>query len=233
MHASLTADLRPKRIRTEECEVLRVASLRSCVQPHENEVHLNDGTRLVLCRAQIKGVFAADGTRGTASTLMVHCPSCDRTARMLRKPYGIEHWGCRRCLPLIYPAQRRSGWQKGRFKHKPTTWKLAAICKEQKRITRLLDLQNWPPEKLTWDLSDLVPRRHLNPTRMDSLLTRLDALEHLRVRTYATALHRVFGIETTCSWDSQHSALQRLLLSTRWAMHEHWRQPTTSASASF
>jgi len=217
-----------KRIRSEECEVLRVASLRSCVQPNEDVVVLGDGTRLCLYRAEVRGVFTSAGTRGTATSLMAHCPSCGRRSRILRKPFGLKRWGCRVCLDLIYPAQRRSGWHKGRVKRKPTTWRLAAICEEQRRIARLLKLQCWPPTQLNWEALDLSPKRNLNQTRVDALLTRLDALENLRVMLCARAVRRVFGIEATTSWDGHTNALESLLLSTKWAMYEHWRQPTTT-----
>jgi hypothetical protein len=224
----MTVAVNKKRIRSEDCEVLRVASLRTWVQPHDDEVVLGDGTRLDLHRAQVRGVFAAGGTRGTATTLMAYCPSCGTTARVLRKPFSLQRWGCRRCLDLIYPAQRRSGWHKGRIKHKPKTWRLSAICTEQRRIARLLGLQCWPPAQMNWGASDLAPKRHLNQTRIDALLTRLDALENIRVMSCATAMRRALGIEAISSWDGHTNALESLLLSTKWAMYEHWRQPTTT-----
>ena len=72
---SITAEVPSKRIRSEECEVLRVASLRAFAPPYQDEVMLSDGTMLGLHRAEVRGVFTSGGTRGTATTLMAHCLS--------------------------------------------------------------------------------------------------------------------------------------------------------------
>jgi hypothetical protein len=228
--ASMTVAFNKKRIRTEDCEVLRVASLRSCVQPHEDEVVLGDGTRLDLHRAQVKGVFTAGGTRGTATTLMAYCPSCGTTARVLRKPCSLQRWGCRRCLELIYPAQRRSGWHKGRVKRKPTTWRLSAICTEQRRIARLLGLECWPPQSILWECSQLRPSRPLRRERTEALMQRLDALEDLRVLICGVAISYRYGMEVSPQLNQFLIMPERSLTLTQWALHENWRRGQSAAS---
>jgi hypothetical protein len=212
--------------------MLRVASLRSYVQPHEDEVVLGDGTRLDLHRAQVKGVFTAGGTRGTATTLMAYCPSCGTTARVLRKPCSLQRWGCRRCLELIYPAQRRSGWHKGRVKRKPTTWRLSAICEEQRRIARLLGLHCWPPHSILWERSQIRPARCLRRERKEALVERLDALEDLRVLICGVAIRNRYGMEVSPQPDHFLLMAQRSLALTQWALQENWRRPQSAASTS-
>lgn len=219
----MTARKGRKRIRSEECEILKVASLSSCVAGHQDWVVLDDGTKLDLCRAEVRGVFAAQGKRGTGLTLMAHCPSCSRAARVLRKPYGAQQWGCRRCLPLIYPAQRRSGWHKGRVNRKPSTWALAAIRDEQRRVARMLALQCWPPRSIIWDRSQLQPTRRLQEDRKVALIDRLEALETLRVMTCAAAFSSRYGI-TIISTPARHLlTLEQIKTTTQWALQENWR----------
>jgi hypothetical protein len=207
-----------------------VASLRSCVEPHHERVVLADGTELDLRRAEVRGAFAQRGTRGTASTLIAHCPSCRRVVRVLRKPYGAQQWGCRGCLPLIYPAQRRSGWHKGRAKRKPSTWKLAAIKEEQRRIARLLKLEHWPPEAITWDRSHLQATRRLQTERREALIDRLDALEHQRVHIYGLIFINRYGITIDKELKNHKDVAQQILNCTRWAVQENWRHPKSIRS---
>lgn len=213
-----------KRIRSEECEVLRVASLRWCVEPQQEHVVLADGTELYLRRTEVRGVFTARGTRGTALTLMAQCPTCRRAARVLRKPYGTQQWGCRRCLPLIYPAQRRSGWHKGQANRKPSTWHLAAIGDEQRKIARMLALPCWPPQKIIWDRSQLQPDRKLPQERKTALTDRLEALETLRIMTCATAFGSRFGISELAKPTTHLPPIKLVISTTQWAVNESWRR---------
>lgn len=184
---------------------------------------LTDGTPLHLRWREMKGVFTSSGHRGTAMALVGVCPSCDREVRVLRKARSWGVWGCRRCLNLIYPSQRRSGGHKSQLKRKPSTWHIAAICDEQKKIAMLLGLPSWPPEAIMWDRGQLKPARPLSSPRREALLSRIDALENLRIYGWHEAMVHRYGISRISKEFMMVAQSSHQLAHTRWAMRESWR----------
>jgi hypothetical protein len=142
----------------------------------------------------------------------------------LRKPYGAQKWGCRGCLPLIYPAQRRSGWHKGRANRKPSTWKLDAIRDEQQQIAAYLRLETWPPNTIAWGHSELNATRRLKNSRREALMDRLAALESLRISILASWLSSRFGIEISSNSGNYLENAENNIKTTKWAKQENWRR---------
>ncbi|MFM2159062.1 MAG: hypothetical protein RLZZ124_1536, partial [Cyanobacteriota bacterium] len=169
-----------RRPRAEHAERLNATSLRALVAPGAERHTLADGTTLQLRWRPVRGCFG--GTGGVA--LLVGCPGCDATARVLYRPAG-RTWGCWRCHPLSWRSHRRSGSRRGR--PKPISWDVDRINAEQRRIADLLGLASWPPRRLIWSARTLplearrpdAPR--LSPGREQALHWRLDALESLRI----------------------------------------------------
>ena len=166
------------RPRAECCERLALADLRPLVQPGDAALDLPDGTTLALRWSGVRGCF---GGRSGRSLLLV-CPTCDRSCRVLWRPLG-EGWGC--CWRISYRSHRRSGSRKGQ--PKPRSWHCDQLQHEQRRCAEVLGLESWPPPTLFWRPFDLLtaPRRSDAPRlrfeRQVALVRRLDALESLRI----------------------------------------------------
>lgn len=168
------------RHRAEDCERLALADLRPLVQPGAEALDLPDGTTLALRWGGVRGCFG--GRPGRA--LLLTCPICDRSCRVLWRPPG-ERWGCCCCWRISYRSHRRSGSRKGQ--PKPPSWHRKQLRQEQLRCAALLGLESWPPPTLLWRPFDLLtaPRRpdapRLRFDRQVALVRRLDALESLRI----------------------------------------------------
>jgi len=215
--------VRRRRLRIEDTDCLAISDLRPLVERDTMTLILADGTPLHLRWREIKGVFTSSGHRGTAKVLVGVCPSCDRDVRVLRKARSWGLWGCRRCLNLIYPSQRRPGGHKSHLKRKPSTWHIAAICDQQTKIAKLLALPSWPPDSLAWDRWKLMPARPLSTLRREALLNRLEALETLRISIWCQVWEQRYGILSTAKSSRAVAQSAHRLALTRWAMRENWR----------
>lgn len=168
------------RPRAECCERLALADLRGLVQPGDAALDLPDGTTLALRWSVVRGCFG--GRPGRA--LLLACPICDRSCRVLWQPPG-DRWGCSICRPISHRSHRRPGARKGQ--RKPRSWHCDQLQQEQRRCAELLGLESWPPPTLFWRPFDLLtaPRRpdapRLRFERQVALVRRLDALESLRI----------------------------------------------------
>lgn len=168
------------RHRAEDCERLALADLRPLVQPGDAALDLPDGTTLALRWSVVRGCFG--GRPGRA--LLLSCPICDRSCRVLWQPPG-DRWGCSICRPISHRSHRRPGGRKGQ--RKPWSWHCDQLQHEQRRCAELLGLESWPPPTLFWRPFDLLtaPRRPDAPRvsyhRQLALVRRLDALETLRI----------------------------------------------------
>lgn len=168
------------RHRAEDCERLALVDLRPLVQPGAEALDLPDGTTLALRWGGVRGCFG--GRPGRA--LLLTCPICNRSCRVLWQPPG-ERWGCCCCWRISYRSHRRSGSRKGQ--PKPPSWRREQLDQEQRRCADLLGLESWPPPTLFWRPFDLLtaPRRPDAPRvsyhRQLALVRRLDALETLRI----------------------------------------------------
>jgi hypothetical protein len=168
------------RPRAECCERLALADLRPLVQPGDAALDLPDGTTLALRWSGVRGCFGGQ----TGRSLLLVCPTCDRSCRVLWQPPG-ERWGCCCCWRISYRSHRRSGSRKGQ--PKPRSWHCDRLQREQLRCAELLGLESWPPPTLFWRPFDLLtaPRRSDAPRlrfqRQVALVRRLDALESLRI----------------------------------------------------
>ena len=78
-----------RRPRAECCHRLALADLRPLVQPGDAALDLPDGTTLALRWGGVRGCFG--GRPGRA--LLLVCPICSRSARVLWRPPGCG-WGC-------------------------------------------------------------------------------------------------------------------------------------------
>lgn len=169
-----------RRPRAEACDRLALADVRGLVEPGAAAAALPDGTALALHWGEARGCYG--GRSGLA--LLLVCPICSRSARVLWRPPG-RGWGCCRCWPLSHDSHRRPGARKGR--PKPLRWRRDQLHREQHRCADLLGLECWPPERLLWSARDLqlAARRpdapRISRHRQQALIRRLDALETLRV----------------------------------------------------
>ena len=173
-----------RRHRAEDCERLTIACIRPAVAPGDTFHHLPDGTPLALRWHTVRGCYG--GREGQA--LLIACPCCDRSARVLWRP-PAGRWGCLRCCPVLHRSQRRPGADGGQLK--PAEWIRQQIIDEQDRVADLLGLARdqcgrWGAYlPLLWKLSDLrtAPRRpdaaRLSARRRDALERRLDALQSM------------------------------------------------------
>jgi hypothetical protein len=173
---------------------------------------------LALRWGTVKGCWG--GRSGVV--LLLACPLCETTARVLWRPPG-EGWSCNNCRPVSHPSHRRSGSRRGR--RKPANWHLDRIEAEQRRVVELLCLAHWPPSNLFWGVEDLrrIPRRpdapRISTERREALLLRLDLLESIRWGEALPMLRRC-GVE-----NAERSPMRTLannarvvLRSTTWAV---------------
>lgn len=178
-----------RRPRAERCRRLGLKDIAHLVVAGASSASLPDGTTLRLRWGSARGCF---GGRPGRSLLMV-CPCCQRSARVLWRP-PAQSWGCCRCRPVSHRSHRRSGAQAG--DSKPSTWRAAQLMDQQRRCAALLGLAQWPPNKLLWDWRDLqqADRRpgapRLSRRRALALTRRLEALEWLRFCAAASQMNR-------------------------------------------
>lgn len=223
-----------RRPRAEHAERLNATSLRALVAPGAERHTLADGTTLQLRWRTLSGCFGGAG--GVA--LLVGCPGCDATARVLYRPAG-RTWGCWRCHPISHRSHRRSGARRGR--PKPTSWRLDQITAEQRRTAEHLGLQQWPPERLIWGVADLfsaplvpgAPR--LSRDRQLALVLRLDALETLRLVVLLPEIDAELkrldpeseGLPQWPGMESKAARARRVVGQTAWAMRRPAGDPRT------
>jgi hypothetical protein len=221
------APQRFRRPRAEDCDKLTAAGLRPLVVPGGTRYQLPDGTLLQLRWTTVRGGFGGGGV-----ALLLGCPGCSSTARVLRRPPG-EGWGCWRCRPVSHPSHRRSGARRGRCK--PASWHLERIAAEQKHVAELLGLESWPPEKVLWTHDDLAraPRRRnaprLSKERREALLLRLDLLESIRYGEALPVVERSLGSDMSEASPLMAIAQQarKLIVSTDWAVRRPSQDPRT------
>lgn len=174
----------PRRPRAEDCKRLTIGYLRKRVTSGATSYILRDGQRLELHWSRCRGCFGG----GEGQALLMLCPVCSRSCRVLWCPPG-RGWGCCSCRPVSHRSHRRSGSSNGGLK--PPLWRLNQLNTAQIRVARLLGLQEWPPNRLLWSRHDLeaAPRRpdapRLSHRRRRALLLRLDCLEALRIALIA------------------------------------------------
>lgn len=219
----------PRRPRAEDCERLTSTDLRGTVPSDAERAVLSDGTELELRWRQVKGCWGGKGGR----TLLIACPRCRATVRVLWRPPGTG-WGCWRCCPISHRSHRRSGSRPG--KPKPLSWRLEQLMAEQQRTADLLGLAEWPPPALMWSWRDLVdaPRLpdapRLSSERQEALLLRLDALETLRLSQVVPGICtdlRAMGCEPL-AWPElpkQAAAADAVVQATAWAVRRPSREP--------
>ena len=173
-----------RRPRAEQCKRLTISHLRSRVTPGDASYILRDGQKLELRWSPCRGCFGG----GEGLALVIACPICSRNCRVLWHPPG-RSWGCCACRPVSHASHRRSG--SSTSDSKPPLWRLDQLNTEQARTARLLGLQEWPPNKLLWCLTDLkyAPLRpdapRLSRRRRHALLVRLECLDRLRIALMA------------------------------------------------
>jgi hypothetical protein len=202
-----------RRPRAEDCLRITGAGIRLFVAPGALHHRLNDGTALAM-----------------------GCPACSQTVRVLRKPPG-EGWSCRNCRPVSHRSHRRSGASRGN--QKPWSWRIAQVCDEQGRIAEMLGLEQWPPARLLWSLQDLegdsrlpdAPR--LSAERRMALERRLNALEDIRICTFAPLIRRerkALGslVAVPNAEERYLAAAERQLAETSWAIRRQARDPRTA-----
>jgi len=222
---------RHRRPKAEDCERITAAEIRRCVGPEATNWKMADGTLLELRWAVVRG--CGNHNCGTGTELTLACPQCSATVRVLRQPPG-EGWSCWRCRPVSHPSHRRPGSRGGR--QKPPSWRLAQVVSEQRRVVELLGLEQWPPRKILWKLSDLeaaplhpgAPR--LSRKRRNALLLCLDALETLRYGAIFLALKedlKASEIEPskTTTWEQLTHQANQTLIYTSWARRRRNRYP--------
>lgn len=218
--------------RAEDCGRLTTGQLRGDVTQGAEQHQLTDGTKLQLRWQPVRGCFGGRG--GWA--LMLACPLCSRTARVLwRPPHG--DWGCWHCNPVSHRSHRRSGSQAGR--RKPRSWRLDQITAAQDRAAKLLALQHWPPQRLMWSWLDLLeapthpdaPR--LTSSRRQALAQRICALETLRLDLLLPiicAQLKSMGQELVpcCPQSGNVSTAHQVLIETAWAVRRPGGDPRTT-----
>ena len=206
--------------RAEACNRLKLADVRALVEPGAVVAALADGTALALRWGECRGCYG--GKLGRA--LLLACPICSRSARVLWRPPSCG-WGCCKCWPLSYASHRRSGSRQG--KPKPLSWHRDQLQQEQLKCVGLLGLAQWPPQRLLWDAIDLrLARRctdahRISRSREAALIARIDALESLRIAAAcrsATLLLQSIGsaavVDIPKALDNQ---AQVVLNATKWA----------------
>lgn len=218
------------RPRAEHCRRLALADLRPLVEPPAAALALGDGTELGLRWGPARGCYG--GRPGRA--LLLLCPSCRRSCRVLWSPPAAP-WACGLCHRISYRSHRRPGAHRGR--PKPMRWRREAIHAEQHRCAELLGLALFPPDRLIWGLGDLLaaPLRPDAPglswRRRLALLQRLDALEGLRVLSFAPeveALARVVGMPELGEPEGLREGAEAVIHQTGWAVR---RGPCDSRTA--
>lgn len=214
----------------EHCHRLALADVRPLVEHPAAAVTLGDGTELALRWGPARGCYG--GRDGRA--LLLACPSCGRSCRVLWRP-PAEGWACCLCHRLSYSSHRRPGARKG--SPKPMRWRRDAIHREQYRCAELLGLARFPPDRLIWGLRDLgtAPLRpdapRLSWRRRLALMHRLDALESLRVLTHVPdvdALIRDMGRELAPPPDGMGERAAAVMHRTGWAVRRGPCDPRTA-----
>ena len=212
-----------RRHRAEACDRLALADVRPLVEPGAAAAALPDGTALALRWGTARGCYGGRPGR----VLLLSCPVCSRSARVLWRPPGCG-WGCCKCWPLSHASHRRPGAHRGR--PKPLRWRGQQINREQRRCADLLGLEIWPPDLIMWSARDLwlAPRRpdapRISHHRQQALIHRLDALESLRVLAIIpeALLLPPAGMETRAT-ETVHA--------TGWAVRRGARDPRSSRGA--
>ena len=220
-----------RRPRAEDCLRITGAGIRPFVAPGALQHRLNDSTAVELRWSTVRGCYGGQGT-----ALALGCPACSQTVRVLRKPPG-EGWSCRNCRPVSHRSHRRSGASRGN--QKPWSWRIAQVCDEQGRIAGMLGLEQWPPARLLWGLQDLegdsrlpdAPR--LSAQRRKALERRLNALEDIRICTFAPLIRRerkALGslVAAPTAEERYLAAAERQLAETSWAIRRQARDPRTA-----
>ena len=93
-----------RRHRAEACDRLALADVRPLVEPGAAAAALPDGTALALRWGTARGCYGGRPGR----VLLLSCPVCSRSARVLWRPPGCG-WGCCKCWPLSHASHRRPG----------------------------------------------------------------------------------------------------------------------------
>ncbi len=102
----------------------------------------------------------------------------------------------------------------------------------------MLGLEHWPPARVLWGLQDLqadsrvpdAPR--LSAERRMALERRLNALEDIRICTFAPLIRResgaLGGVAAAPTAEERYlAAAEKLLAETSWAMRRQARDPRT------
>lgn len=172
-----------QRPRAEDCQRLTLADVRPLVEPGADVLVLTDGTELSLSWGTVRGCFGGDRA---GRALLLICPSCGHTARVLHQP-AARAWGYWSCTPVSRPSHRRSGARAGQ--PKPNSWHRQQIAAEWRRCTNLLGLaglEAWlalvghfmPDDVLALPRRPGAPR--ISAARAEALANRLFALKLAR-----------------------------------------------------
>ena len=222
-----------RRHRAEACDRLALADVRPLVEPGAAAAALPDGTTLALRWGAARGCYG--GQPGRA--LLLACPVCSRSARVLWRPPGCG-WGCCKCWPLSHASHRRPGAHRGR--PKPLRWRGQQINREQDRCAALLGLESWPPDRIIWSARDLwlAPRRpdapRISHHRQQALIHRLDALESLRVLAIipnVDAFIKTMGLALEPPPAGMGPRATETIHATGWAVRRGARDPRSSRGA--
>jgi len=219
-----------RRPRAEACDRLALVDVRGLVKPGAETAELPDGSALALRWGEARGCYG--GRPGCA--LLLVCPICSRSARVLWRPPG-RGWGCCRCWPLSHASHRRPGARKGQ--PKPLRWRRDQIHREQYRCAELLGLECWPPLRLLWSARDLqlAARRpdapRISHHRQQALIHRLDALESLRVLAIIPSVDsfaKGLGLALTPPPAGMGARATETVHATGWAVRRGPRDPRAS-----
>jgi hypothetical protein len=172
-----------QRPRSEDCKRLTLADVRPLVEPGAQVLVLADGTELGLSWGAVRGCFGGDRA---GRALLLICPSCGHSARVLHRP-PTRAWNCWSCTPVSRPSHRRPGARAGQ--PKPNNWKREQIAAEWRRCIDLLGLagceaalvlagQFMPHDLLALPRRPGAPR--ISATRAKALADRLFALKVAR-----------------------------------------------------
>ena len=166
-----------RRLPVNTLQTIRAAALRPQLRPDATAVALPGGGQALIRWRPIGSSFGAAGRE-----LLLHCPACGASRRVLRRQRAGP-WRCAGCLPpLLWPCQARPGGRR----RKPPTYRLAQLHDRTVRTLRRLDL---PPPLTPLPVVDamrqLLPpappeRRHrhrLTNRNRAALLQQLTALE--------------------------------------------------------
>ena len=174
---------RVRRLPVETLQEIRAADLRPQLPADATAAALPGGGQALIRWRSIGSSFGAAGRE-----LLVICPACGASRRLLRRQLAGP-WRCAGCLPpLLWPSQARPGGRRS----KPPTYRLAQLHDRAARLCRRLDLPPpVPPSPVVESRRQLLPppprprhRHRLTHKKRAALLQQIAAIdaEHQRLQ---------------------------------------------------